>query len=189
MLSLDGGDVYGFVFVPLVRRRLTHDKLEWIGAHSPTTLLPKIPVHLCANLSTGLFAIERCGSKKDSSDLPPALVLLLSSTMRYSSGARNYPWKTMITLNLTEIENHAEVGTKIAKGFTKVCLDEKHYHPEKFVLREVHYADEPKSLNYYLMDKDCVAILKRMYGGDNGYTKQELMEYGDLLTNVFGCEE
>jgi hypothetical protein len=37
----------------------------------------------------------------------------------------------MITLNLTEIENHAEVGTKIAKGFTKFSLDEKHNHPEK----------------------------------------------------------
>jgi hypothetical protein len=44
----------------------------------------------------------------------------------------------MITLNLTEIENHAEVGTKIAKGFTKFCLDEKHSRPEKFVFREVH---------------------------------------------------
>ncbi len=80
----------------------------------------------------------------------------------------------MITLNLTEIENHAEVGTNIAKGFTKFCLDEKHNHPEKFVFRKVHYADEPKSLNYYLMDKDCVAILKRMYGGDNGYTNKNL---------------
>jgi hypothetical protein len=45
--------------------------------------------------------------------------------MRYLSGESNYPWKTMITLNLTEIENHAEVGTKIANGFTKLCLDEK----------------------------------------------------------------
>jgi hypothetical protein len=38
--------------------------------------------------------------------------------MRYLSGGSNYHWKTMITLNLTEIENHTEVGTKIAKGFT-----------------------------------------------------------------------
>ena len=44
----------------------------------------------------------------------------------------------MITLNLTEIENHAEVGTKIAKGFTKFCPDEKHDRPEKVVFREVH---------------------------------------------------
>ena len=108
-------------------------------------LLPEIPVHLCANFATGLFAIGSCGSKKDSSGLPPALALLLLSMMRYSSRARNYPWKTMITLKLTEIENHAEVETKIAKGFAKFCLDEKHNHPEKFVFREVHYADEPKS--------------------------------------------
>jgi hypothetical protein len=93
------------------------------------------------------------------------------------------PWKTMITLNLTEIENNAEIGTKIAKGFTKFCLDEKHNHPEKLVFHEVHYADEPKSLNYYIMDKDCVAMLKRMYGGDDGSTKEDLMEYGDLLPN------
>jgi hypothetical protein len=53
----------------------------------------------------------------------------------------------------------------------------------------VHYVDEPKPLNYFLTDKDCVAMLKRMYGGDNGSTKQDLMEYGDLLTNFFSCEE
>jgi hypothetical protein len=28
-----------------------------------------------------------------------------------------------------------------------------------------------------------------MYGSDDGSTKQDLMEYGDLLTNFFGCEE
>jgi hypothetical protein len=104
--------------------------------------------------------------------------------MRYLSGGSTYPWKTMIILNLTEIENHAEVGIKIAKEFpkSKFCLDEKHNRPEKFVFREVHYVDEPKSLNYNLMDKDCVAMLKRMYGGDGGSTKQDLMEYRDLLT-------
>jgi hypothetical protein len=109
--------------------------------------------------------------------------------MRYLSGGSTYPWKTMITLHLTEFENHAEVGTKIAKGFTKFCLDEKHNRPEKFVFRKVHYEDDPKPLNYYLMDKDCVAMLKKMYGGDDGSTKQDLLEYGDLLTIFFGCEE
>ncbi len=39
------------------------------------------------------------------------------------------------------------------------------------------------------MDKDCVAMLKKKYGGDNDSTKQDLMEYGDLLTNFFGREE
>ncbi len=33
------------------------------------------------------------------------------------------------------------------------------------------------------MDKDCVAMLKKMYGDDDGSTKQDLMEYEDLLTN------
>ncbi len=109
--------------------------------------------------------------------------------MRYLSGGSTYPRKTIITLNLTEIKNHAEVGTKSAKGFTKFCLDDKHNRPEKFVFREVHYANEPKSLNYYLMDKACAAMLKRMYGGYDGSTKQDLMEYGDLLTNFFGCKD
>jgi hypothetical protein len=105
--------------------------------------------------------------------------------MRYLSGGSTYPWKTRVTLNLTDIENHAKVGTKTAKGFTKFCLDEKHNRPEKYVFRKVHYADEPKSFTYYLMDKDCVAMLS----SDNGSTKQDLMEYGDLLTNNFECEE
>ncbi len=39
------------------------------------------------------------------------------------------------------------------------------------------------------MDRDCVAMLKKMYGGDDGSTKQDLMEYGDLLIIFFGCEE
>jgi hypothetical protein len=50
--------------------------------------------------------------------------------MSYSSGGSNYPWKTTISLNFTEIENHAEVETKIAKGFTNFCLDDKHNCPE-----------------------------------------------------------
>jgi hypothetical protein len=35
------------------------------------------------------------------------------------------------------------------------------------------------------MENDCVAMLKRMYVGDDGFIKQDLMEYGDLLTNFF----
>jgi hypothetical protein len=112
--------------------------------------------------------------------------------MRYlSGGSKNYPWETMITLNLTEIENHAKVGTKIAKGLLNSVLIRN-----IIVLRSLSSTrlimlttDEPKSLNYYLMDKDCVAMLKRMYGGEDGSTNQDLMEYGDLLTNFFGCEE
>ncbi len=50
--------------------------------------------------------------------------------MRYSSGGSNYPWKTRITLQFTEFENHAEVGPKITKGFTKFCLDDEHNHPK-----------------------------------------------------------
>jgi hypothetical protein len=35
------------------------------------------------------------------------------------------------------------------------------------------------------MEKDCAAMLKRMYGGDDGSTKQDIMECKDLLTNFF----
>jgi hypothetical protein len=109
--------------------------------------------------------------------------------MKYSSGGNHYNWKTMITLNLTVIDNHAELGTKLAKGLTKFCLDEKQNRPEKFALRNVHHTDNPKPLNYHMMDKDCVAMLKRMYGGEDGSTKEDLMQYEDLLTNFFGSEE
>jgi hypothetical protein len=65
------------------------------------------------------------------------------------------------------------------------CLDEKHYCLEKFTFHNVHHAENPKPLNYHLMDKDCVAMLKRMYCycGEDGSTKQELLEYGDVLIN------
>jgi hypothetical protein len=96
---------------------------------------------------------------------------------------------THTLLNLTGIENNAEVGPKLAKRFTKFCLDENQNLSEKFMFRNVHNTDNPKPLNCHLMDKDCVVILKRMYGGEDGSNKQELMEFGDLLTNFFGCEE
>ena len=38
------------------------------------------------------------------------------------------------------------------------------------------------------MDKDCVAMLKRMYGGEDGLNKED-MQYGDLLANFFGSKE
>ncbi len=106
--------------------------------------------------------------------------------MKYSSQESHYPWNTMITLHLTEIENHAEVGN--CQRIHQILFDEKHNCPEKFVFRDVHYADVPKPF-YYHMDKDCVPMLKRMYGGEDGSTKQDLMEYESLLTIFFGCEE
>jgi hypothetical protein len=39
------------------------------------------------------------------------------------------------------------------------------------------------------MDKDCVAMLKRMHDGEDGSTKEELMECGDILAILFGNEE
>jgi hypothetical protein len=32
-------------------------------------------------------------------------------------------------------------------------------------------------------------MLKRMHGSENGSTKVEIMEYGDLLATFFGSEE
>ena len=39
------------------------------------------------------------------------------------------------------------------------------------------------------MDKNCVPELKMIYGGEDGSTKDNLMEYGDLLVNFFGCDK
>jgi hypothetical protein len=95
----------------------------------------------------------------------------------------------MVTLDPTNIQNYVEMGEKIAKGLTKFNIEEKHNCPEKFIFCNVPHADNPKQLNYHLMDKDCVAILNRMYGSENGSTKEESMEYGDLLAMFFGSEE
>jgi hypothetical protein len=35
------------------------------------------------------------------------------------------------------------------------------------------------------MDKDCFALLKRMYGSEDGSTKKDLMDSGDLLATFF----
>ncbi len=81
------------------------------------------------------------------------------------------------------------MGDKIAKGFTKFCIEEKHNPTENFIFRRVLHTNNPKPLNYHLMDKDCVTMLKRMHGAEDGSIKEELMEYADLLATFFGDEE
>ncbi len=81
------------------------------------------------------------------------------------------------------------MGDKTAKGFTKFCIEEKHNRPERFIFRGVLHADNPKPLNYHLMDNDFVTMLKRVYGREEGPTKEELMEYENFLATFFGDEE
>jgi hypothetical protein len=95
----------------------------------------------------------------------------------------------MVTLHPTNSHNYAEVGDIIAKGLTKFGIKEKLNRPEKFIFCNVLHADNSKPLNYHLMGKDCVAMLRRMYGREDGSTKEELMEYGNPLAVFFGSEE
>jgi hypothetical protein len=47
----------------------------------------------------------------------------------------------VIPLHLAEIENHAKVRNKIARGFIKFCFEEKYNRPEKIIFRNVCHAD------------------------------------------------
>jgi hypothetical protein len=60
----------------------------------------------------------------------------------------------------------------LPRGSTKFGIEEKHNHPEKFIFLIVLHADNPKTLNNHLMDKYCVAMLKRMYGGEMDAAKK-----------------
>jgi hypothetical protein len=91
---------------------------------------------------------------------------------KYLSAENFNNWKTMVTLHPTNIQNYAEVRDKIAKEFTELGIEEKHNRREKFIFLIVLHADNPKPFNNLLMDKDCVTMLKRMYDGEDGSTKE-----------------
>lgn len=52
-----------------------------------------------------------------------------------------------------------------------------------FVFRNVHGTEDPAPLNKFLLDEDCVYILKRCYQ-DN--TKNELADDECVMKNFFG---
>ena len=66
----------------------------------------------------------------------------------------------MVTLHPTNIQNYVEVGDKIAKGFIKIGIEEKHKRPENLMFRIDLHADNPKPLNYCLKDKDWLLCRK-----------------------------
>lgn len=55
-----------------------------------------------------------------------------------------------------------------------------------FVFRSVYNEDNPCALNAYLLDEDCVHLMKHCY---KPCTKEDLYNSDDIMINFFGSAE
>lgn len=114
----------------------------------------------------------------------------MNVTMKSKEGSK-WDWKVFCVW-IQDPKTIDNAGKHIANSFTKFL---KNKYPsdsaEKFTYRHC-FSDDPKSLNYHLLDLDVAKILRHIvrhnedaYDFTVGTSKQELMEDEDLMTAFF----
>lgn len=94
-----------------------------------------------------------------------------TTVMKAKSGSK-WPWKVIVVVANDECSVDT-VGHHVAASFTKFTKStELMETPEKYTYRHC-IRDDPKALNYYLLDLDVARILKALGGYES---KEELME-------------
>ena len=81
------------------------------------------------------------------------------------------------------------MGNKIPKEFIKFCYEEITNVLRNSSLSQCHHADKLITQRLSSHGQRLCCHVERMYGGEDGSTKQDLMEYRDLLTNFVRGEE
>lgn len=94
-----------------------------------------------------------------------------------------YPWNCIITLRQNPDEKPSEIGQKIASSFSSFSSPD--FESKSFKFRGDVSADPPMPLNYYLLDKDCIMYIKKIYFGTS---KEDILQDGEVLVDFFGSE-
>lgn len=96
-----------------------------------------------------------------------------------------YPWDCIVTLrDSEEYETPESIGTNLAIAFSSFSTPE--YEKRTFQFKADISDDPPLSLNNYLLDRDCVVYMKKIFFG---VAKNEIMEDEETLTQFFGSPE
>ena len=94
-----------------------------------------------------------------------------------------YEWEAFITIIDEGSVNAAAVGENLAEQLS--MLKSEKYESHGFQFRSSDENDVGKPLNHYLLDWDCVVLLRNIY---SEATKDELMEDEDIMTQFFGSQ-
>lgn len=92
-----------------------------------------------------------------------------------------YNWECIISLRGSEEETPTEIGRKLAASFSSFSSDE--FKKRSFVFVGDISNQPPLPLNHYLLDRDVVMYLKKIYFGCK---KDDISEDDEILTDFFG---
>ena len=102
-----------------------------------------------------------------------------------SSPTQPYQWDCIVTLRDSQnFETPDFVGRKLAASFSSFSTSA--YEKRLFQYKGDISEDPPLSLNNYLLDRDCIVYLKKIYFG---VSKDEIMEDEETLSDFFGSPD
>ncbi len=96
----------------------------------------------------------------------------------------SYEWEALVTVNDDEDVSAPDIGENLAERFSSFQSDK--YEAQKFVFKFPNEDEIEKPLNHYLLDYDCVVLLRTVYSDQ---TKEVLAEDEAIMTNFFGSHE
>lgn len=92
-----------------------------------------------------------------------------------------YNWECIVTLRGSQDETPTEIGQKLAASFSSFSSDE--FKKKSFVFIGDVSKEPPLPLSHYLLDRDVVMYLKKVYFGCK---KDDIIEDIEILTDFFG---
>lgn len=96
----------------------------------------------------------------------------------------SYDWEALVTINDDEDVSAPDIGENLAERFS--IFESEKYEAQKFVFKLPDEDEIEKPLNHYLLDWDCVVLLRTVYSNE---PKEVLAEDEDVMTNFFGSPE
>lgn len=96
----------------------------------------------------------------------------------------SYEWEALVTINDDSDVSAPDIGENLAERFSGFESDK--YEAQKFAFKLPNEDDVEKPLNHFLLDWDCVVLLRTVYSEE---TKEVLAEDEDVMTNFFGSGE
>lgn len=92
-----------------------------------------------------------------------------------------YHWFSIVTLRGSPQETPTEIGKQLAASFSAFSAPE--FESKTFQFMGDSSSTPPLSLNNYLLDRDCIMYLKKIYFG---VSKEEIMQDDETLAEFFG---
>lgn len=104
-----------------------------------------------------------------------------SNKAKKISAELSYEWEALVTINDDEDLLAPDIGENLAQRFS--TFESEKYEAQKFVFKLPDEKEIEKPLNHYLLDWDCVVLLRMIYSDE---TKENLAADEEVMSNFFG---